>query len=1144
MRISILVLLLFISPLLQAQVSDDFNDGDFTTGTLWEGAADNFLVNGNFRLQLNDDMAAQSVLSTTYSTVSLQNKEWRIWVKHSFSGSANNFTRIYLSSSTSNLSFSGASSAGAQGYFIQLGESGSEDAIRLFRDDNVGDAIVEVAAGTLATVAGSFELSLRILRDDAGNWQIFYDPNGGDNYQLEATGTDAVYSTSTVSGLVCTYTISNADAFQFDDFYFGDQIVDEELPVAIDVTAISATECDLTFSEALDPSSAENPGNYSVDAGVGSPVSVLLDLDDPSLAHLTFASAFPENTSLQLSINDVADLAGNVILPSTLDFSWIVGASAEAGDVVFNEVLADPTPALGLPAYEFVELYNATSNVFDLEGWEFINTTTSKVLPSHALLPGEFVILCDLEASAEYEAFGNVIAIDAFTALSNTGDSLTLLNAADQIIDVLVYSDDWYGSSELANGGVSLERINPFEGCAGAGNWSAAQNFMGGTPGAQNSNFSDAPDLSPPVYTSLSFPDDQSCILQFNELLSSSIADEITISMSPDLGIANVASAEGASALAITFNNPFMSGTTYLLTIEGIADCAGNILPSALEVEIIRGSIPQAGDLIITEIMAAPDAEMPSPNAEYIEVYNATTELLELSSIRLNNGGFTTQVLLEAGAYLVLTDEEDLLSFLLTPNTQGMEGFPGLANSGSTLLLSDANENIIDQVSYDDSWYGDAVKAQGGYSLERISLDDPCSDQDNWTGSNAANGHTAGFQNSVFSDATDEIAPIAELALVSGTSSVDVYFNEQLDPVSGDLIEAQVGLFSNGQFEDLGYLQGSTQVLSSEGNRVVSILFDGGFSPGVIYALRIVDAVDCWGNLNEEALILRFAVPEDAVPGDLIINEVLFDPYPAGVDFVELYNRSSKNISLQGWQLANEANGIPENFETLTELPLILYPGEYIVFCESVQGVISFYPNGREDRIKPCDDLPSYGNTEGVVVLADSLFMISDRMSYDDNMHYPLLDDTEGVSLERIDPFRASDDRTNWHSASSIEGFASPGYENSQFMVADIGDLVSLSPDVFSPDNDGFEDQLLISFALGRAGFTGSITIYDDGGRLIRKLVNNELLGIEGTVSWDGVSDDRRKASIGMYIVYFEAFHPDGSVISEKHVCTLGHRLN
>jgi hypothetical protein len=187
---------------------------------------------------------------------------------------------------------------------------------------------------------------------------------------------------------------------------------------------------------------------------------------------------------------------------------------------------------------------------------------------------------------------------------------------------------------------------------------------------------------------------------------------------------------------------------------------------------------------------------------------------------------------------------------------------------------------------------------------------------------------------------------------------------------------------------------------------------------------------------------------------------------------------------------------------------------------------------------------PSMTNDEGVVALTTKGGKLIDLVAFTSAMQYPLLTSLDGVSLERINPERPSKDITNWHSAAESVGYATPGYKNSQFGVT-ITDAneITLSPDIFSPDNDGYNDNLSIAYSFNAAGNNVTITIYDATGRLVRNLVNHELCGASGAYTWDGITNDRLKASIGRYIVFVEIFDMDGIVKKYKKGTVLGGKL-
>jgi hypothetical protein len=167
-----------------------------------------------------------------------------------------------------------------------------------------------------------------------------------------------------------------------------------------------------------------------------------------------------------------------------------------------------------------------------------------------------------------------------------------------------------------------------------------------------------------------------------------------------------------------------------------------------------------------------------------------------------------------------------------------------------------------------------------------------------------------------------------------------------------------------------------------------------------------------------------------------------------------------------------------------------------------------------------------------------------DLFRYSDDLHFGLVNNPEGYSLERVDPSRQADDATNWQTAAEPAGRATPGFRNSQYAEAPSPTgALTIEPAIFSPDNDGFQDVLTIGYRFDQPGFVGSITIFDIAGRAVRSLVQNQLLGVEGAYGWDGLTDEGSKARMGAYIVVLEAFDLGGDVETFRRTVTLAHRL-
>jgi len=167
-----------------------------------------------------------------------------------------------------------------------------------------------------------------------------------------------------------------------------------------------------------------------------------------------------------------------------------------------------------------------------------------------------------------------------------------------------------------------------------------------------------------------------------------------------------------------------------------------------------------------------------------------------------------------------------------------------------------------------------------------------------------------------------------------------------------------------------------------------------------------------------------------------------------------------------------------------------------------------------------------------------------DNFAYTEDMHFALLASNKGVSLERINYDRPTDDKTNWHSASEVVGFATPAYENSQFNPQlEREEKITVDPEIFSPDNDGYQDVTHIIFNTEEPGYVANIKIFDSRGRLTKYLANNLLLGTNQTITWDGLDHHNQRASMGVYVVFVELFDLEGNVKQYKKSVVVASKL-
>ncbi|WP_255594214.1 lamin tail domain-containing protein [Pontibacter sp. HSC-14F20] len=277
-------------------------------------------------------------------------------------------------------------------------------------------------------------------------------------------------------------------------------------------------------------------------------------------------------------------------------------------------------------------------------------------------------------------------------------------------------------------------------------------------------------------------------------------------------------------------------------------------------------------------------------------------------------------------------------------------------------------------------------------------------------------------------------------------------FNERLD-------SAQVADAGRYTFSPAGIGMAAVQVVSPLFEEVV-LQLGAPLQERQRYPLTATGIRDCAGNLSFQPLTATFALPSAPETGDVVINEVLFNPRPGGIDFVELVNRSDKYINLQNWQLANTSNDSIANRRVITSAPYVLEPGQYVVLTTNPENIKANYPAAREETFLQMASLPSYPDAAGSVIVLQPDRRITDRFDYSERMHFSLIDDRNGISLERI---RLDGPTTpdNFHSAATPV-FATPGYPNSQSQPGIAAQrMFTIEPRGFSPDGDGYKISLL-----------------------------------------------------------------------------------
>jgi hypothetical protein len=544
-------------------------------------------------------------------------------------------------------------------------------------------------------------------------------------------------------------------------------------------------------------------------------------------------------------------------------------------------------------------------------------------------------------------------------------------------------------------------------------------------------------------------------------------------------------------------------------------------------------------DVLIDEIMADPSPVVGLPNAEWIELRNRSAIPVNLQGWRIGDAtgqsGPMPDFILNPDSFVVVCAGGSAAALAAFSRTIVVSSFPSLDNESDRLFLKSNTGTTIHAVEYNSSWYGNDLKKEGGWSLEMIDSGNPCSGNINWKASIDPQGGTPGYINTVNGVVNDTGPPRLKNAYTPDSLSIVIEFDKPVD--------------STGAVSLLNYSIGPAVPVS--GVTVIPPLFNQlrltlgmPLQQDIIYTVTVLTNISCTGQLYTTKEEIKLGRPALPLSHELVINEILFNPSPGNNDYVELYNKSNKLFNAGELFIANRnATGAVSSITRLSNTPFYIFPGNHFVVTEDVNRLGNQYRVAYPALVQIANQLPSFPDDKGSVILLNNQGEIIDEVTYTADWHFKLLNNTEDVSLERIDPAGASQEASNWHSAASTERYGTPTYKNSQYKTPSLTEMIiDIDPPVFSPDNDGFNDIATIRYKMNAPGYIASVTIFDAAGRPVKKLVNNNILGNTGYWHWDGLNDKNQALPVGIYIIFTELFNLEGKRKLIKNVIVLGHK--
>ena len=805
-----------------------------------------------------------------------------------------------------------------------------------------------------------------------------------------------------------------------------------------------------------------------------------------------------------------------------------IGLAPAANEVIFTELMVDPSPAVGLPESEYVEIFNPSDKLLNINQLRLIDSKDTTHLQVGLLLPKQYILLV---ATNNLPLFPNNITkagLVAFPNLSNSGESLTLLDPAGEVIDQVNYAEDWYKDVAKAGGGYALERIDFDNACAASENWIASTDPSGGTPGRVNAVQGQVFDTTAPQITKLTLVDDKNIEIVFSENITEpSVNAIVNYSISPSLNIEAVIAKTETTYILQT--SGLATGKLYTIKISGITDCSNNLL-TAFEQVIGIGKIPSLHQLIITELMLDPSPPVNLPESEYIEIYNPTNFLVSLKDLTVSINGKVMTVsdhIISPQSYKVLVPNTAKNAFT---NAIGMSNWQSLLNTGGQLLIQNQREAIIFELTYDKTWYRDLERSEGGFSLEMLDTNFPCAESNNWAVTQNSLGGTPGVKNSVSIDLQDNFPPALVKAEIIDNHTIKLLFSEKILKSSAIVVKVTIEPFVEVEQITFDY----------RFPKEISLGLATALEPKQVYNIEVQNVQDCSTNTMVVAQAAELVLPSGVEKGDVLLTEILFNPPVGGVDFVELYNVWDKYLDLKGWSIGNG-----EQKKVLSEEHLIFPPRTFLVLTENISLLKQQYPSYATDNWYTMD-LPSFPDDAGEVILYDSLGEMLDLFAYDAAFHLAFLDDVSGISLERIAISEATNNAENWLSAASTAGYGTPGVKNSQTIenhAQTNTNCYTVDPPVFSPNLDGYQDVTFIRYNCQSSGLIANINIYATSGRLVKVIAQNALLAASGYFRWDGTDDQGKKVRVGYYLIYIETFDTAGNVQKHRKKVVVGARF-
>jgi hypothetical protein len=427
------------------------------------------------------------------------------------------------------------------------------------------------------------------------------------------------------------------------------------------------------------------------------------------------------------------------------------------GVVRINEIMYEPTKEQP----EWIEIFNPQSFPLSLAEWQVQDKSGKRgTIPRPVVVPAwGYLVLAENLAVADLFGIPDsvVIVVPGFPALNDDGDVLLVRDFSDAVIDSVAYQKTW-GGSGLAAEKVWYERENE------AVNWLPSQDPRGGTPAAFNSVSPREVDLAAArLWFEPPDPHAGADVYLVATVLNRGrrVVDDFTVTFARDRN-QDGAIQEDEEISTVTVNRPLpaedSSAVRWLWPqpssgrhrILAIATTALDVVPENNRITARLSVGYNSRSVVINEIYY----KLQSEEVEWVELYNRTTQPVDLSAWRWRDSEAEGPIVLPDSGFILSPGEFVLLSKgpnirHADPNVQRIipRTWLALNDDREQLVLADFHGWQQDSLSFTPRWGGDK-----GVSLERINPHLRSADSSNWSSCVDPFGSTPGRSNSIFTE--------------------------------------------------------------------------------------------------------------------------------------------------------------------------------------------------------------------------------------------------------------------------------------------------------------------------------------------------------------------------------------------------------